>query len=419
MGIGMHEGSNELEIKLGEGEGMKLLEGGGGGGVGDKLEEEGDFGLTTLSTFRSLAASRLASLKASLKGLKNHPALYPLRNRPLAPSPPPLPLPLPLSVLTPTTELNPDPDPDPYGAPSLPQCSRTLLYLPRSHRGFASEYLRFVRNAAVVAGVDKVGLRLEEEEEGEGEEERVAQGGKEGRKEGYEVLGNKCRELGNPKCSPRRFATPQDRARLYASGKLKSGCNICTTPQNARVSISLSDGEVYARAVLQAIEREQEVEGKGGLTEGGEIKVVIMSERAKAVEYLLAAWAASTNAKIAGLALPALSGVKVVSLAQEAERLGLRFAVSDAKEQTQTEEEAESGGFDSHVFGKAPLSERISATLPFIRDLTFLGRYSSSLILTESSNVGGLLTLLAGSEKVLARRVISADVRWFPNAYYD
>ncbi|GAA5885726.1 hypothetical protein JCM6882_007545 [Rhodosporidiobolus microsporus] len=73
----------------------------------------------------------------------------------------------------------------------------------------------------------------------------------------------------------------------------------------------------------------------------------------------------------------------------------------------------------SYACTQSPLPLRIALARAFIRDLTFLARLSSSLVLTESSNVGRLFTLLAGREMVDAGKVISADVRWFPKAYYD
>lgn len=62
-------------------------------------------------------------------------------------------------------------------------------------------------------------------------------------------------------------------------------------------------------------------------------------------------------------------------------------------------------------FNSMALSARVALTKTFVRDVSLLAEHADGLVLTASSNVGRLLLLLAGEEKVLESRVRSLDTR--------
>jgi hypothetical protein len=57
------------------------------------------------------------------------------------------------------------------------------------------------------------------------------------------------------------------------------------------------------------------------------------------------------------------------------------------------------------------LPARVTLTKTFVRDISLLAEHADGLVLTASSNVGRLLLLLAGEDKVLEGRVRSLDTR--------
>ncbi|BGP39598.1 hypothetical protein JCM10449v2_003549 [Rhodotorula kratochvilovae] len=194
-------------------------------------------------------------------------------------------------------------------------------------------------------------------------------------------LGDKCLESANPKYSPLRFASPPQLAALMAAGAVrnKGHADECALRGEG---VRAEDARVLREAVVQA--------GGGG---GG--RVAAMSDDPRGVGWLREAWGGERE---------------VSDLAEVAARLGL-----DA--------EAEEGGlmqsgFSAGAFREAPLSTRVALTRPFIRDLTFLARHADALVLSQASNVGRLLTLLAGVDKVREGKVHSVNVRFFPTAYY-
>ncbi|BGP15750.1 hypothetical protein JCM10213_007955 [Rhodosporidiobolus nylandii] len=278
-------------------------------------------------------------------------------------------------------------------------------------------------------------------------------------------LGDKCLELGNPKYSPLRYTSPSTLSSLIQAGVVRGRGHASTCAKDGENVLSVEEGEVYGRAVLAGLAKARAEDEEGEGKREGEV-VVVMSDDPSGLDSLLAAWSASEDAAIRTLATSPSpynlqgkgeaeeerAGVEVVSFANVAEELGLRFVVEAEDGGEEDSETALMGsGFAAREFAKArflflsaplsippsayfardelltvpsdcdpqaPLPYRIALTLPFIRDLTFLSRYSSSLVLTESSNVGRLLTLLASPAAVEQGRVISADVRWFPTAYY-
>ncbi|GAA5837929.1 hypothetical protein JCM9279_004071 [Rhodotorula babjevae] len=318
-----------------------------------------------------------------------------------------------------------------HGDASLPDCPRTLLFRFQGTRGFASEYLRFVRAAAIAerwgyevfladerdkwmygsvadyflppsnrtcrlptssptypARRKMLPSRAEvlpplgdDEQDGAGVEwdrtrpERFSARGLERPSwtrvdhvaDGYH-LGDKCLESANPKYSPLRFATDAQFAELKASGRVR----------NAGKADECGASTAAAPMVLA------------------------MSDDARGALELQRAWAAQG----------ALPGVELRDLAVVATRLEeLQGAAADEGQALDT-------GFDAHVFHEAPLEQRIALTRPFLRDLTLLARESDALVVSQASNVGRLLTLLAGEDVVRSGGVHSVDVRWFPTAYY-
>ncbi|GAA6020819.1 hypothetical protein JCM10207_001667 [Rhodosporidiobolus poonsookiae] len=236
-------------------------------------------------------------------------------------------------------------------------------------------------------------------------------------------LGDKCAELSSPKYSPLRFTTPSQLRALRAQAGIDTHAEMAACVDNPDAGMEMQDAEVYGRAVIRLLEDGEKEQGK---KHEEKAKVVIMSDDPRGPAFLLAAWRASPDASIRALGE---GSVEVVALAEEAERLGLRFKVRTAQERVGEGEEKEAkeegeaeglmgNGFNESRFRAAPLSTRVALTLPFLRDLTFLSEACSGLVLTGSSNVGRLLTLLAGPEMVKRERVVSADVRWFPTAYY-
>lgn len=75
-------------------------------------------------------------------------------------------------------------------------------------------------------------------------------------------------------------------------------------------------------------------------------------------------------------------------------------------------------GFSESAFNAMDLDERIVRTRVFLRDLTYLARNADGLVFTGSSNVGRLLSLLAGTTRMQDGRLRSTDVRWFPTVRY-
>ncbi|GAA5956557.1 hypothetical protein JCM3765_003483 [Sporobolomyces pararoseus] len=89
------------------------------------------------------------------------------------------------------------------------------------------------------------------------------------------------------------------------------------------------------------------------------------------------------------------------------------------------------GGFNETSFNLLPISNRISQSRKFVRDVTFLSTRCDSLIITASSNVGRLMSLLIGSSSFSREdsieagreggrgRIRSLDIRWFPTAKFN
>ncbi|GAA5873905.1 hypothetical protein JCM1840_000222 [Sporobolomyces johnsonii] len=250
-------------------------------------------------------------------------------------------------------------------------------------------------------------------------------------------LGDKCAEVGNPKYSPLRFARPEMRKALW-----HHEVDQCGTAASRPASGAEGEGEargdglteehkaVYWRAIEQAAE-EVRAEGDGGEEgetggedvpeglrdedvppekedKGGPVLVAVMSDDPAGVEKLQHGWASAGEGHMRMVLLSELfKGIdgSREELGDDVER-GIR--------------ELMESGFDAKQFRDASLQARVALTQPFLRDLTFLAQSAESLVLTESSNVGRLLTLFAGGiEKVNRGRVHSADVRWFPTAYYS
>ncbi|GAA5885774.1 hypothetical protein JCM6882_007560 [Rhodosporidiobolus microsporus] len=282
-------------------------------------------------------------------------------------------------------------------------------------------------------------------------------------------LGDKCLESASPKYSPLRFASPSQLAALGVSGR----GNACKAKGNrtdvaGEGELAQEEADVYGRAVARSLLALSSTASSADGDDSGDAShvpppplVVVMSDSPTALFSLRSAWARSSDGEVQGLvareAASRASSASVegaaegegegadggkfemVQLKTVAEELGLEFELEGMPaseggkggEEEQAEKEAGEGegakrmvkrlrsGFSATGFRDSPLPLRIALTRAFIRDLTFLARFSSSLVLTESSNVGRLLTLLAGREMVDAGKVISADVRWFPNAYYD
>ena len=76
-------------------------------------------------------------------------------------------------------------------------------------------------------------------------------------------------------------------------------------------------------------------------------------------------------------------------------------------------------GFDEARFNQMDMGQRVMETRLFLRDLTLLAERAEGLVITGSSNVGRLMALLFGPEKVKQGRLHSADVRWFPTVRYQ
>lgn len=77
------------------------------------------------------------------------------------------------------------------------------------------------------------------------------------------------------------------------------------------------------------------------------------------------------------------------------------------------------GGFRETAFNHLPLAARVHMAQKFVADLTILALESDGIVLTASSNVGRLMSLLAGEEKaIVKKRVTSLDTRWFPSASF-
>ncbi|CAD6580533.1 MAG: hypothetical protein CYPHOPRED_001252 [Cyphobasidiales sp. Tagirdzhanova-0007] len=76
-------------------------------------------------------------------------------------------------------------------------------------------------------------------------------------------------------------------------------------------------------------------------------------------------------------------------------------------------------GFSETTFNSLSAASRISLTRTFLRDLTILSRRADGLVFTGSSNVGRLMSLLAGFEKMQRGSLRSTDVRWFPTVRYQ
>ncbi|ORY88114.1 hypothetical protein BCR35DRAFT_31932 [Leucosporidium creatinivorum] len=62
---------------------------------------------------------------------------------------------------------------------------------------------------------------------------------------------------------------------------------------------------------------------------------------------------------------------------------------------------------------------RVRRMQEVLKQWTVLSRKTDSLVVSQASEVGRLLTLLAGPEMIKAGRVLSVDVRWFPGTYYS
>ncbi|BGP15198.1 hypothetical protein JCM10213v2_003157 [Rhodosporidiobolus nylandii] len=190
-------------------------------------------------------------------------------------------------------------------------------------------------------------------------------------------LGDKCSELHNPLYSPLRFASPDDLARLRPL--LGAHCSSKTSTSAPLDPVTL---QIYATAIQQAARQVSLERGR----DRAQPLVLIMSDDVDVVAQLRGA----------------VEGMDVRGL-DEFGRVG----------KDQPEE-----GFRVHEFAKLPLTQRITLTKQFLRDLTLLASLSDALVFTGSSNVGRLLAVLGGVEKAAAGRDLSADVRWFPTARY-
>ena len=76
-------------------------------------------------------------------------------------------------------------------------------------------------------------------------------------------------------------------------------------------------------------------------------------------------------------------------------------------------------GFNEATFNSLGAEERVAQTRLFLRDLTLLAQRTDGLVFTGSSNVGRLMSLVAGRSKMEDARLRSTDVRWFPSVRYQ
>ncbi|GAA5830810.1 hypothetical protein JCM11251_001082 [Rhodosporidiobolus azoricus] len=273
-------------------------------------------------------------------------------------------------------------------------------------------------------------------------------------------LGDKCLESASPKYSPLRFANASQLASLGVTGR---GSN-CQASRDDEGEMTQEEGDVYGRAVARSLASLADSPTPRAREDGDVASlstlVVVMSDSPTALLSLRSAWARSADPEVQDLvaregatAVSSDDGAaeeeeeeegegrfEMVQLGDVAKEMELRFEVEGAEAEGLGEGDGETSGeekikdverrrvrmvkrlrsgFSAAGFRDSPLPLRIAQTRSFIRDLTFLARYSSALVLTESSNVGRLLTLLAGRDLVNDGKVISTDVRWFPNAYYD
>ncbi|TNY21929.1 hypothetical protein DMC30DRAFT_415576 [Rhodotorula diobovata] len=265
--------------------------------------------------------------------------------------------------------------------------------------------------AEVLAVEGALGLREREAEEEEEEGVRTV---------GLHLrLGDKCREAANVKYSPLRFAPDALLEALKTRGVVRNGGRADECARGA------AEGEGEAEAEAELV-REQDAAvlaravRAASVDDDGEASarpatIFAMSDDPRGVPALRRAWAAPAPGA------PALDDVltRVIDLAEE----GARVVGLNADADERAENDGEGGvlrttGFDATAFREAPLAQRIALTRPFLRDLTLLSRRADVLVLSQASNVGRLLTLLAGEDMVRQGRVHSVDVRWFATAYY-
>ncbi|GAA5924744.1 hypothetical protein JCM3775_005459 [Rhodotorula graminis] len=217
-------------------------------------------------------------------------------------------------------------------------------------------------------------------------------------------LGDKCRESANPKYGPVRYASDAEFADLKASGRVRNAgrANECgarasgATSGEKGASAGGEEGALWMGEDARVLARAVGAAARGTAAPTG----LAMSDDPRGASALQQAWAEQGE----------LPGVELVDLAAVAARIEELedAAVDDGLE----------AGFDANVFRDAPLEHRIALTRPFLRDLTLLARESEALVVAQASNVGRLLTLLAGEDLVRSGEVHSVDVRWFPTAYY-
>ncbi|GAA97823.1 uncharacterized protein L969DRAFT_96165 [Mixia osmundae IAM 14324] len=194
-------------------------------------------------------------------------------------------------------------------------------------------------------------------------------------------LGDKCNELGDTKLSPLRFAKPS----VLAQYKLEKAKTICA---ELRKGGGLDDEK--ATIFLQATEvAVATVQVNRTAPTSSKPKLVLMSDDPHVMSALEAhVTDASVNIVSTSTALPQANN-------------------------------AFKGGFPGQKFNDLPLAMRVGNTQEMLRDLTFFREEADAVLLTGSSNVGRLLMTLVGPSRCLNNRCISADVRYFPTAYFS
>lgn len=95
------------------------------------------------------------------------------------------------------------------------------------------------------------------------------------------------------------------------------------------------------------------------------------------------------------------------------------FSANIPQDDEAADQRASKPGFKESTFNALPIDARVDSTRDFLRDLTYLAERADGLVFTASSNVGRLLSLLAGVGKMKAGRLRSTDVRWFPTVRYQ
>ncbi|KDE02918.1 hypothetical protein MVLG_06564 [Microbotryum lychnidis-dioicae p1A1 Lamole] len=76
-------------------------------------------------------------------------------------------------------------------------------------------------------------------------------------------------------------------------------------------------------------------------------------------------------------------------------------------------------GFDELEFNMLPFEARERVAQGFVRDITILAQVTHGLVMSASSNVGRMLALLGGEEKIEQGLIASVDTRWFPTSHFS